>query len=265
MGGLGNQMFQYALGRTLADKHNMPLVLDTSIYRLHHLRNYRLNHFNISGVWIDDRDWMSSSFTLVQEEPLFKYDPKVFRHTQNVVLFGYWQSEKYFQDIRTALYEEFTVKEPPTGINAQLLEEISAVHSVSVHIRRGDYANDANTNTTHGTLPISYYNKAFEMIGTNITHPHFYVFSDDPSWAQNNITTAYPIRFISHNSAEHDYEDFRLMSACKHHIIANSTFSWWGAWLGNYPRKVVIAPKKWFFHNAYETHELIPASWIQLE
>src|SRR5207248_9354724 len=117
---------------------------------------------------------------------------------------------------------------------------------------------------TFGVCSLAYYHAAIDELAQTIKAPYFFVFSDDIPWAQQNLALAYPVTYVSHNGAERDYEDLRLMSQCKHHIIANSTFSWWGAWLGAHPGKIVIGPRQWFRNADYDTPDLLPASWLRL-
>ena len=141
---------------------------------------------------------------------------------------------------------------------------ILAVNSVSIHVRRGDYLTNPVTFQTHGLCDIDYYKKAIDEILDLVDKPHFFIFSDDQSWAKSNIIFGAPTDYVMHNNSLKNYEDLRLMSYCRHHIIANSSFSWWGAWLGNNPEKIVIAPKKWFNDPKIDTTDLIPDTWLRL-
>ena len=136
--------------------------------------------------------------------------------------------------------------------------------SVSLHIRRGDYASNPVTQSFHGTLQMGYYTRAMRHLAERIEDPHLYVFSDDPEWARGNLQSEYPTEFVIHNDVDRNYEDLRLMSSCKHHIIANSTFSWWAAWLCSNPEKLVFAPRKWFEGSNNDTRDLIPDTWNQI-
>lgn len=285
IGGLGNQMFQYALGRYLAMKNNSTLKLDIQGFKNYKLRNYDLNCFNIQENLVTSKDLLGVSLpsdrfirklgkyvemriTGVQQIQYIKeqnsdFQPEILSLGDNVYLEGYWQSEKYFSDIKDVIKKEFTVKNRPDPINESFMEEISDCESVSVHIRRGDYVSNPTTNQVHGFLGLEYYQKALNLMLENIDSPHFFVFSDDPEWGERHIKTDAPITYIKHNGTK-NYEDMRLMSTCKHHIIANSSFSWWGAWLAPNENKIVIGPSKWFRENEYNDQDRMPGSWLRV-
>jgi hypothetical protein len=191
----------------------------------------------------------------------FRFDPRVLQAEGNLYLDGYWQSEKYFSSISDVLRKELTLKDEPDAINKELAQVIAESDSVSLHIRRGDYASDPETNRIHGTCSLEFYRMAANELMKTVTAPHFFVFSDEPEWARENLEIDGLVTFVSHNAVAKDYEDLRLMSSCKHHIIANSSFSWWGAWLGNYPEKIVFAPKTWFQTELHDVKDLIPKTW----
>jgi hypothetical protein len=153
------------------------------------------------------------------------------------------------------------VKEAPAELNRQYLNEISSVNAISIHVRRGDYVTDGITNAVHGVCGIDYYREAISYMAAKINDPRFYIFSDDMEWTKAHLSTdPYPAIFIDHNNNV-GQEDMRLMYSCKHHIIANSSFSWWGAWLNNYPGKTVIAPAQW--SNIPGSESILPDSWIK--
>jgi hypothetical protein len=177
-----------------------------------------------------------------------------------VYLAGCWQSERYFKDIEDVIRREFTVKIKPDANNERTTALINSVNAVSLHIRRDDYV----TNQRHGTCALAYYQQAVEIISRKVSSPYFFVFCDDILWAKENLKLKYPTVFISHNDAAKDFEDLRLMTQCSHHITANSTFSWWGAWLNKKYDKIVIAPGKWFNDEGINTKDLIPEGWIRI-
>ncbi len=284
IGGLGNQMFQYALGRQLAVKNNTTLKLDIQAFKDYKLRNYDLDCFNIleniatpddlSGV-IPPSDrlinkigkHMNVRLKGIQriqyiKEQAFSFQQEILDLKDNVYLDGYWQSEKYFFDIKNIILKDFTVKNSPDPVNESIMKEITECESVNIHIRRGDYVSNPITNQYHGFLGLEYYQKAIRLILEKVGSPHFFVFSDDPEWASENIETDFPITYIKHNG-DKNYEDLRLMSTCKHHIIANSSFSWWGSWLSRNEDKIVIAPKKWF-NAALDTKDISLDSWHKI-
>jgi hypothetical protein len=191
------------------------------------------------------------------------YHESIQQLTDNIYLEGFWQSEQYFKPIENVIRKEFVVKDPPSVINKQYLEQIKSVNAVSVHVRRGDYVSDKVTHEVHGVCDIRYYTEAIHRIASEVADPCFFIFSDDMDWTKANVTVdGFPVFYIDHNSAA-DYEDLRLMYSCKHHIIANSSFSWWGAWLSNNTDKKVIAPKQWF-RSLVTNKDIIPDGWLTL-
>lgn len=284
LGGMGNQMFQYAMGRRLAHHHGVPLKLDTSGFDAIAgitPRQYDLKHFNVQENFaeleeieelIHARGFVKRRLIkllpyhkrpYISERGLF-FDPNLLKAGRNVYLNGVWASEKYFTDIEAIIREEFTVKYEMEGETSRLAALLPTCESVAVHIRRGDFAADPKTREFHGLCPLEYYHSAVEVVAGKVLEPHFYVFSDDPDWAKANLTTAYPVTFVAHNRRERHYDDLRLMSLCRHNIIANSTFSWWGAWLNRNPGKIVIAPRQWLGNPAMEPRDLIPPTWLRL-
>jgi hypothetical protein len=198
------------------------------------------------------------------KEQHFHFDPAILELPDNTYLEGYWQSEKYFKRIEEIIHQEFSFKNFPDPVNRDLGDRISSVNSVSIHVRRGDYVTNPVTNQTHGVCDIDYYQKAIVEIFKNVVKPHFFVFSDDQIWAKSHIITNAPTEYVTHNKSSKNYEDMHLMSLCHHHIIANSSFSWWGAWLSNYNEKMVIAPEKWLNDCRYNTDDICPKSWLMI-
>lgn len=281
IGGLGNQMFQYACARRIAHRHNVSLKIDVSGFEVYKLHKYSLKHFNIIEEFaaqdeiarfkepkgIAPRLLMKllpyHGHTLVRER-FFLFDPRLLKVSKNVYLDGYWQSERYFNDIKDIICNEFTAKHEPDVKNKEMIQNILGINAVSLHIRRGDYVSNLTTNQVHGVCSLEYYQQAVSIISQRVENPIFFVFSDDPEWVKQNLKIAYPIIFVDHNDADKNFEDLRLMSLCKHHIIANSSFSWWGAWLGNNLNKNIVAPKKWFSKEDVNTQDLIPERWIRI-
>ena len=190
--------------------------------------------------------------------------PRILRKKGDVYLDGYWQTEKYFIDCADTIRHEFSMKEP-MGQDAQAVaSKISKEpESVSLHVRRGDVARDAATNPYADIATPKYYERALEYIGAKLKNPHVFIFSDDPKWVVENIKISFPSTVIS-GSCIPDYEEVILMSQCRHHIIANSSFSWWGAWLNRNPQKIVIAPKKWILKMQWRHKDTVPKSWIRI-
>ena len=173
-------------------------------------------------------------------------------------------ANKYFADIRDILLGELTVRYEQDRQSREVAEEITSTSSVSIHVRRGDLVSNPFANRVFGTCSPEYYMKCIDFIGSKITDPHFFVFSDDSSWSSENLNLQYPTTFVNHNDANRDYEDLRLMSSCKHHILANSSFSWWAAWLNTNPDKTVLAPARWFRDEGRNTPDRLPDSWIKI-
>jgi len=274
VGGLGNQLFQYAVGKRLAHVHNTILKLDLSAFEKYTLHAYHINNFNIKEdiataddiAMVTNNDYFSSNVNRkpVVRERFFHFDPGILELPDNVWLIGYWQCEKYFLDIKETIIEEFSVRTRPDSRNQELADSIKSCNSVALHVRRGDYINNPHTNSVHGTCSLEYYQLCVAKLVEKVSDPHFIIFSDDPEWVTDNFGfLKYPVTFIDNNGPEKDYEDLRLMTICKHNIIANSTFSWWGAWLNPNPEKLVYAPAKWFNKEA-NTGDLIPASWFRV-
>jgi len=277
-GGMGNQFFQYALGRQLAERNQTELKLDTNwLTRADQDRPYQLGHFSIkakiaTGVEIralkgivPERAQRLLKLPLgshVVKENSVLFDSAVLQAGPNTYLEGYWQSEKYFTSIASLIRQELSLNTKASGKNATLLEKINQTHAIALHVRRGDYVTNATANKFHGICSIDYYERAIAHISKKVENPHFYVFSDDPEWTKEHIKITYPTTYISHNG-DAAHEDIRLMRACQHFIIANSTFSWWGAWLSENSEKMVIAPKQWF-SGGTPNPDLLPHSWIEL-
>lgn len=279
-GGLGNQMFQYAAGRSLALRHDVDLVLDTRIFEGKSQFGFGLDHFNHAA-----RQGLPSEVPPERRQNRLRYllwrglrlKPHLVRETglsynagfdglgDGVYLKGYWQSERYFKAVEDTIRADFRIVTPPSPENAALLAELAQLPAISLHIRRGDYVNNSRTNATHGTCTLDYYARAAELIaGKMATKPVIFTFSDDPAWVRENLVLPYEMRVMKHNDSDHNYEDLRLMSACRHHIIANSSFSWWGAWLNPSPDKMVVSPARWFADPAMVNDDIWPESWIRL-
>ena len=285
IGGLGNQMFQYAAGRARSLKLDVPLKLDTrdfSGYQLH--QGFELNRlFNCCAEIATDIDLSKTlgwqRLKLAQRllrrpqlkqfrhenyvvEPHFNYWSDISQLKDNVYLDGYWQSEKYFIEFADKIRAEFTFKLPLSPQNNEIAAHILQVNAVSLHVRRGDYVTNAK-NSFIGVCPLGYYQAAVEVIKSHVAEPIFFVFSDDIGWVRDNLVLGERSIFVDHNTGEESYNDMRLMSLCKHHIIANSSFSWWSAWLNPNAKKIVIAPKQWFV-SGKNANDLLPKTWLKI-
>jgi hypothetical protein len=283
-GGLGNQMFQYALGRRLALDRNVPLKLDLSWFSQQEERHFELDAFNIlakiaSSKEVDrlrnfsNKRYLRNIFAIYQkyrnkykrrvikEWKERSYDSNILMGPKNCYLEGYWQSEKYFGPIAKNLREEFTSREPLPEPDQILAKEIRGnADSVSVHIRRGDYIS-GNMGFWVGTL--DYYLRAMQYIKTQIPSTYFYFFSDDIGWVKDNFPHTGQEKFIEPRLESKSYLDMFLIMQCKHHINANSSFSWWGAWMGERETSIVIVPNRWFQDRPYP-EDRVPERWLRL-
>lgn len=280
-GGLGNQLFQYATGRRLALRHGVPLKLDLSDYVGNPLRSYRLGHWAIAAEpatpaeiaalrggdgplgaiyrWLQSR--RPAPLRRRHREVGQAFDGRVLQLGPEVYLQGYWQNEGYFVDVAPQLRQELRVTTAPSPAAAALAEEIAGCAAVSVHVRRGDYLHSGNERV-HGVLGRDYYRRAMGLVAGRVAGARFFLFSDDPGWAGAEIGFGHPTRLASAGDAP-DYEDLRLMAGCRHHIIANSSFSWWAAWLGEQRDSVVVAPERWFLAPDRDGQGIAPGRWIR--
>jgi len=287
-GGMGNQMFQYALGRSLAIKNNVPLGLDltylldrTPMPSYFTYRDYQLDMFNVQaiivsrkdipllyrkynfGVFMRYIDYIRRKFipTPGKEKRDYYFDLKISTLGPNAYLEGWWQTPKYFADIEDIIRKDFTLKNIPSENIGKLAEEISSKNSLCVHIRRGDYVGNKN----HEVVNATYYTDAITYILQRTNIDKVYVFSDDIEWCKNNISFKISTFFVDDSFAGYkDEGNMFLMSACKHFIIPNSSFSWWAAWLANSPDKIVVAPRQWVTDLSKDTADIIPKSWIRM-
>ncbi|MFL9879114.1 alpha-1,2-fucosyltransferase [Herbaspirillum rhizosphaerae] len=280
IGGLGNQMFQYAAGRALAQRLGVDLYIDRRAFENYETHAFGLQHFaaklldaaprDLPGMQRESRlnRWLrrfSGGAMRVVTESAFTFDPAVLALPDGIYIDGYWQSEQYFADVIQTIRDDFRIATPPSPENQAWLKKIDSVLSVSLHVRRGDYVSNASASAVHGTCDLDYYrrsvSKLVEQAGKEI---ELFVFSDDPGWVAENLQLPHPTHFVRHNNADTNYEDLRLMSACRHHIIANSTFSWWGAWLDSRSDSIVVAPRQWFRGDKPDARDLVPERWIRL-
>ena len=266
-GGLGNQMFQYACGRTLALKNQDKLFLVRHEHTKDILRPFSLANFNITAGTMSAKDvpifkkLLSKVTQKLSGNYHVGFDPTILTYKGNVYLDGYFQSEKYFHDIADTIRNDFTLRTPFIGNLAEISERIQHdEHAVSIHIRRGDYTNHLDFG---GIATKEYYEQATARMRELHPHARFYIFSDDIAWCQKKLPFGSDAVFVS-NAKHADYEELILMSQCKHHINANASFSWWGAWLGSNMQKIVIAPKRW--SNLHENwyRDIVPVSWIRM-
>lgn len=278
MGGLGNQMFQYAAGYALAQLRHAPLLIDRS-----HLddrpagmtwtpRDLELQAFDLSLSFADAA--LVNELRRVRRPVAFRRqtwfrerdkrcDPGFFNLTAPVLLEGFWQSEGYFRSIVDEVRERlFQHRGQPSADNVSLADAIRNMISASVHVRCGDYLTDPAAAAFHGRLSPEYYASAATELKTRVGVEHFFVFSDEPEKARDHVKLPGAVTFVEHNSGGNQHWDLWLMRQCRHHIIANSSFSWWGAWLSKPAGKTVIAPKTWFAGDD-RPNDIIPSTWLQ--
>ena len=285
MGGLGNQMFQYALGRQLSLLNQTELLLDCNFLNTagaHIKRDYELDIFPIKARIATAKEL--KPYQRLQHNRLFRllrrkaptllthhliaekthaFDPEVLTSPDHSWLTGFWQTENYFIQIEEVIRSDFEFLPPLSELNKTLAEKICSCESLSIHIRRGDYT-QPKTLEFHGLCSPEYYYKAVDVISRRTRIEQLFIFSDDPQWVTENLKFDFPATYISHNTGKNSFEDMRLMSLCKHNIIANSSFSWWGAWLNANKKKIVIAPKTWIANKQIDTKDVVPLNWIKL-
>jgi hypothetical protein len=267
-GGLGNQMFQYAAGRALAVRCKAPLVLDLAFYNDRRHRKYELDAFPIAASGVTGNAgnplarWMARRREgTVYREPHFHYDPAFERLTAPVRLEGYFPSPRYFAGYEDTVRHDLA---PPAADDAEsrrLAPRIASGDAIALHVRRGDYVSRPKINQLMGTCSVAYYEAALARIPGDGT---VFVFSDDIAWAKANLPRTRPTVFVGEASPRAGLADLWLMALARHHIIANSSFSWWGAWLGQRPDGTTIAPARWFADSANDVKDLFPASWIRI-
>ena len=277
-GGLGNQLFQYATGRHLSIKNNTGLVLDTSNYLIDtNNRHYELDRYNIKaktaniitcifvrlGKYIIPKITQNIRLPIkyVKERNTY-FNNEILSEQRNIILDGYWQSEEYFKDIRDIILDDLTLLSSPDKENKKMLKRINNSNSVCLHVRRGDYVSDPLLREFLGSLTPENYNKAINSICDRLNDPEFFIFSDDPEWCKRNIITDRPHTYVDINGPDKAPEDLRLMSACKHFIMANSSFSWWAAWLAEKVGTIIIAPKRWYREK--DEGDIVPKRWLRI-
>lgn len=275
-GGLGNQMFQYAAGRVLALKHNAKLYLDAGPLATrgsHTAREYELGCFDIrASVLSTPAEWthlQPVAFKTVQERgPRFM--PELLRAPANSVLTGYWQSERYICNIRPTLRRDFTLRSPPDAVTQAWAERIRAPRpgrqSVMLHARRGDYVSNPSAAAHHGTCGLAYYQAALAQLQARLGNIEVYAFSDDPDWVQTHLAHLAPMHVVSHREqgGRPSHLELWLMQQCQHYVLANSSFSWWAAWLGETPQSLVICPAQWVQTPGFDTSDVTPSRWLRM-
>jgi hypothetical protein len=285
-GGLGNQMFQYAAGRGLAARLGCRLFLDLSWFRRLPKgatpRVWELGRYPISAELLDPCDATSPWFWSMERlgclwrtegswnwarslrEDARKFDDRLFSLKGKRVLEGYWQCPAYFESVADSLRQELSPMDAMGAEDASVAELIksSGSRAVAVHVRRGDYLVGVHA-AHHGVCDDDYYRTAFAWMRERLPSPQFFVFSDDPQWVASRPDLFEGAIQVLHNGPEQAFQDIRLMSMCSAHVIANSSFSWWGAWLSNGRSDLVVAPARWLADGS-SVPRLLPSSWSRL-
>lgn len=285
--GLGNQLFQFASAKALALRNYDILKLDITYFHEFKDRNFELYNFNITDeiATLNDINSLKGEYNYdiiksikhkfsnigidfynqyhVKEKPFFSYEKKVISLKGDIYLEGYWQNEKYFKDFANQIRLYLTLNILMDKYYEDIYKLIKSVDSISIHIRRGDYLH----NKIFSNCSLKYYLDAFSYISARISCPVFFVFSDDIEWAKEYLPSKYNMHFINNLNNEIPSIEIFLMSQCKHNIIANSSFSWWGAWLNSNLNKIIICPHKWlseFTLNRIKTKNSFTLDWIKL-
>ena len=188
----------------------------------------------------------------------------MFHARARTYLDGYWQSEKYFSDVEDTIRREFTSRDRLDAGTREILDRMATAQSVSVHVRRGDYVSHPRASRARSVCTPSYYQRCVAYIAERLGDIHLFVFSDAPDWVAANLRFEYPTTLVSTVPARPDHTDLRLMSACRHHVIANSSFSWWGAWLNPHHNQLVLAPRRWMNDARVDDRDVVPARWIKV-
>jgi hypothetical protein len=291
-GGLGNQLFQFAAGFALSQHLHVEYKLDPYTYTKHKYRKLELGHFNIpfelaSPTELDSYVGKGKLIRYLNKRENYLRCPKVvaqphyhfyddfFSLPADIYLSGYWQSEKYFQNVSNQIVDMYQPKERLDSKNLELIQQLDECNSIAIHVRRGDYTSGTYSGF-FGGLTNDYYQDAVKLIYERVSNPSFFIFSDNPEWCRKNLNIKEAV-YVDHNKGDGSYKDLVLMSKAKHNVIANSTFSWWGAWLNQNASKLVVAPKQWFQKSYndqpgaaiygsryYNTKDLIPETWLKV-
>jgi hypothetical protein len=275
-GGLGNQLFQYALGRRISLLNKQYLYLDISSYESYPLRKYELSTLKLDVSLLGNSQmekylnpkgfkkmlsfWGYSSIGHIteKESDFFQYNSNVFNFkNSSLLLEGYWQNPAYFDCIKSVLVNDIIQLNLINRV--ELLKDIQQHNSVALHIRRGDYVKINPDEQIHLVLSMNYYHKAIDFLNSLYPDLKYFVFTDDPDWCKSVFDYD---NFIIIEPSCDTLSDFLLMNQCKHFIIANSTYSWWAAWLNNGIDKKVIAPQKWFANDLWDASNIIPKEWL---
>jgi len=280
IGGLGNQMFQYAYAKALEQK-GYEVKIDISAFETYNLHGgYQLDKYNIDlktstkeesdifytkNLFVKVLRKLGLDFSERIKEKSLLFDNKLLEIEDDSYLDGYFQCENYFKDIRKEILNQFVINQAVSDYTKKIENKIqNSRYSCSLHIRRGDFINNTNI-SIHGACDIKYYKNAMKYLEEKIDDLFYFVFSDDIEWCRENLDIQNVI-YIESKEKRIPHEDIYLMSLCNHNIIANSTFSWWGAWINQNEEKIVIAPKKWFADDKMDNQskDIVCESWIRI-
>ncbi len=280
-GGLGNQLFQYAFGRYLAAKHQVPLSLDIRDYRNLPQHGLQINHFNIQANFISDNQahvpdlsrrtkWQRWLWNMtpglphwVREKP-FGFHPNFLQTGPSAYIDGYWQSENFFSDIAETLRKELTLKTACSQRTYEVADMMRSHRSVALHIRRGDYVTNPQLSQIYLNLPLQYYQRCVADWAADHNNINVFVFSNDIAWCRKHIRWSYKTHWIDHTTTDTAYEDLYLMQQAECCVTANSTLSWWGGWLGRRTGQVVYTPQKWFQPHTLDDQYIPCDGWVQM-
>ncbi|GHW30905.1 Alpha-1,2-fucosyltransferase [Vibrio cholerae] len=282
VGGLGSQMMAYALFLALKERYEGKVIFDVGWFRNHKQHN-GLELTRVFGIEIEENKNVISAIvnskslicrlvkklflnkrTIFAEKYNFNYIPDVFKNEKLMILDQCWTSYLYFDFIEKRIVDQFSFPDFSDSKNQLLAEKILVSNSVSLHVRRGDYL---CSESLGGVVGLAYYKKAVQYIRDNVSNPIFYVFSDDIAWCKSNLNLATDeVIYVDWNCGDMSYQDMHLMSICKHNIIANSSFSWWGAYLNRNETKIVICPNRWGnIDSNVELKDMNKPDWIKME
>ncbi len=284
MGGLGNQLFQYAYGRALATKFKTELILDLDfllnrdpkndfIFRDFDLDIFKLTNYQVFNEQLSKKFNKSSIFNkkpITFSENGFHFQPiELNKKNPKIYLEGYWQSFKYFQDVEYEIRKELVFKYPLTFEQQQLKEKIKNATSICINFRRTDFVTIPSAIKTHGVTDLNYYMDALKLLKQKLGNElELFVFSDDIEWCEKNFKSEFQTHFVKHElyKGERFASYLELMTNCKHFVIPNSTFGWWAAWLSSFEEKIIITPEQWFLDETLQsqTMDLRPKNWLTI-
>jgi hypothetical protein len=283
-GGLGNQFFQYAAGIALSQYYGVPLKVNIANLQapdktLGTSRQYMLSNLSSppeTVIYTETNGFLqrllrkinsvvNPSAPNIYKEKNFYYDTNFWKTGKSVHIIGNFQSELYFSQFKKKILSKIKINELLLSVSdIAMLKAVTETESLSIHIRRGDYVSNKIANNVLGVLPLTYYQAAYKLITEAKNIKHTFVFSDDIEWVKNNFTFITNVTFVDNSGENKDIADFYLMQHCSHNIIANSSFSWWAAYLNPNPDKMVVAPQRWFNKANLNTKDLLPAGWIKV-